>query len=372
MTYSLTGSERVRAGAIQAGAADALTLSGNLGLLTSSPVHPFSMTYAGGAIVSEGGGKSYIFQDLTVSQQYTTKNWQLLGTDSLLYTPETGGAGLSGVPGVGSVGVPPTTAPDGVLTNDQASLANSSSGSAIRTLTGRTSAGVQGDYQSWRFVGDGTSTSLYSGDSWSMGALMQHHLNALNTLSANYTYTDLTYGGLAGKILVQSLEFQLQRSWTRRLAMNLGGGPQRVMGLGYSFASDASMTYEFERGSASVNFSRGVESGSGVSAGVHQTSVDASISHQLGYQWSGSVTGGYRDSTGLTVLTKNSTGYRGFSTSAEINRALLRHLSVFGSYTGERQRVSGTQASPLALNGFVQYFSFGITYSPSGLRIGRH
>ena len=371
LTYSLSGSERVERGAYAASSPQSLSLGGNLGLLSASPTHPFSMIYSGGYLIGEGSGQSYGYQNLTMSQQYTTRNWQFLANDELQYTPETSTVDLSGVPGVGNGGSPTSGSAGDILTYDESRISNTTSGSAFRNVTGRTSVGAQGDYAERRFLGSGTTNSIYNNNSWSIGPLVRYQLDPLNLLTGAYSYTEVSYGGLLGNLILQSATLELQRRWTRKLSTTLGGGPQHVSGSGYNYTLQGSAQYDLERGSASLNFSHGVQDGGGVSAGIRQTSVAAALDRQLGYEWSGSVSAGYRDSTELSILTVNPNEFRSVYATAQMNRALARHVSAFASYTMEHQSEDAANTSSVALKGLVQIFSFGITYTPSSLHFGR-
>jgi hypothetical protein len=109
LTYSLSASESFLTGSEASGTDTTTSLSGSLGYLSSSPNKPFSLVYSGGYLYSTVSGYpgSSTFQNLAASQVVTTKNWNFVVDDAVSYLPEAPTTGLSGIPGVGDIGVVP-------------------------------------------------------------------------------------------------------------------------------------------------------------------------------------------------------------------------------------------------------------------------
>ena len=109
----------------------------------------------GGILIGNSGQPSTFFQSHSFSQVLSTKHWNIDVADNVSYLPESPVSGLSGIPGVGDVGVDPiSVGPNsgiGVLTNYGPRVSNSASVSVSRTLTGHISAQASGLYAIQRF-----------------------------------------------------------------------------------------------------------------------------------------------------------------------------------------------------------------------------
>src|SRR5579871_641093 len=94
------------------------------------------------------GQPSYGFASLGLSQLFNVGRWNITLADSVNYLPETATPGLSGVPGVGDLGVQPVqVGPDtgqGVLTNFSPEVTNNAGGSVARQITGKTALNGSG------------------------------------------------------------------------------------------------------------------------------------------------------------------------------------------------------------------------------------
>src|SRR5450756_165064 len=111
--YALTASEIVQFGYSGSTGQSYLTsLSGDVEYLSKSRVRPFSLLYAGGLLYSTFAAQGVsTFQSLSASQGLVMGRWAMGVSDSVSYLPQTPTIGLSGIPGVGDVGLQPTPDP---------------------------------------------------------------------------------------------------------------------------------------------------------------------------------------------------------------------------------------------------------------------
>src|SRR5260370_1801806 len=109
--------------------------------------------------------------------------------------PCTPSTGLSGIPGVGDLGINPVQVGaeggQGVLTIYSTRVYNTVSASAQRQLTGRTSASASGDYTITRFLSNSGSAGNAGFDSASKSGQggLTHQFNVRNTLGLTYSFS---------------------------------------------------------------------------------------------------------------------------------------------------------------------------------------
>ena len=132
--YSLNASELVSSSFFGSQGVEATTsLSGDLTYLSSNIRHPFSAIYSGGVLLANSGQPNTTYQSLALSQSYVTKNWNFGIQDAVSYLPESPINGLSGIPGVGDLGIDPvpvgTDAGLGILTLYGPRISNTVTGS---------------------------------------------------------------------------------------------------------------------------------------------------------------------------------------------------------------------------------------------------
>jgi hypothetical protein len=130
LSYSLSGSELLETGAYNSGVSTSTVASGNLAYISKSDKDPFSAVYSGGYIFSTvpGSSESSTYQDLAISQVLRTRSWVFVLSDAVSYLPDSPTTGLSGVAGVGDIGVYPVQTGLGpaqdILTNYGTRLGN--------------------------------------------------------------------------------------------------------------------------------------------------------------------------------------------------------------------------------------------------------
>ena len=384
LSYALTASESISTGFYNGGASYTTNFSGDLGYVSKSQFHPFSAVYAGGVLLANSGQPTTFFQNLSFSQVLSTRRWNLAVADSISYLPESPVGGLSGVPGVGDLGVDPvtvgSTAGIGILTTYGPRISNSASGTVGRQLSRRVTAQGTGSYSIQRFLGDNSGLALNStAEGGSAG--LSYHFSARDTITGNYNYSTFSYSGANYSFSSQGATIEYGRQWSRRFGTDVYVGPQIIGGSGTAFtgnsvqiAAGATASYLSRTTAYSLGYNRGVNNGSGVIAGSFSDSLVAAAHRQFGRSWivSGSV--GFSRSTSLPNFLVYSYDSKGVSFGAQGTRALGRRFAGFLSYTVQDQASSssgGSQVAPNAFNGVYQVVGLGISYSPRNVLLGK-
>jgi hypothetical protein len=383
MSYSLSASESFLTGEGDGNVDHTTSLSGNFAYLSSSVSKPFSMVYSGGYLETSvpGTPSNSTFQNLAFSQVITTKNWNFVVDDAVSYLPQAPTTGLSGIPGVGDIGVTPVQIGDepsqSILTNYESRVSNGLNASATRKLDGDWSLNGSGSYQILRFLGDqGIDTTSGSG---TLGP--SYRIDARSSASANltYSYTSDDLSGASFPFTSEGLNFQYQRQFTRFLSGSVSGGPQFAYGTGVAesliprrldLVANAGLSYTRRVTTLSVTYARATNSGSGVIYGALTDDVAGTLSRQFGRAWQAALTASYARSSALAQVAGVPSLTQGVYGGAQLSRKLSRSFFAFGSYTAITQSVDQTGAAPTAFHGLDQVFAIGITYSPGPIHLG--
>jgi hypothetical protein len=351
--------------------------SGDAGYANNSERLPFSVQYGGGygwifAGPPEGGG---VFQHLSLTQGFVGRSWNLTASDNVTYTFETPTTGFSGVPGSGEpVGEPGSTTPTDqtVLALNTRTLDNLTTIGAGHRLDHATSLNVGGSAGQLRYIdNNGLNTDMLMAD-----AGVTRRLNARNSIAGQYTFSRFDYGSLSSAsqsgaeqlsfLQVNTAQFSFMRQWTRHIHTSASAGPQWVSSSNSAIepsstnvAASASVSDTFRVGIASLNYSRGVQGGSGYYLGGESDIVSANFSRKLGRSVTAGVTGSYMRTAGLNDNGVTIARYAG----AQASRRLGRDFDVFANYTALAQSSSSALFAG-ALTGLTQIVGFGIGYSP--------
>ena len=379
--YSLNVSELISTGYYGSGTALATNLSGNAVYESKSNSHPFNMVYTGGVLFENSGQPASTYQNLSLSQSLRTKNWNFNLGDSVNYLPESPVSGLSGVPGVGDLGISPIPIAQqggiGILTNYGPRVSNTVNGSASRYITPHISAQASAYQNIQRFIGENSNDGLNnSGEGASAG--LNYRFNQRNNLSANYNYSRFSFGTTYGTLISQGVTVNYSRQWTRRLSTSAYVGPQFESSSTGLFASTAqiaagaSASYLGRNTYYTLMFSRGTNNGSGVIPGSLSDQVSAGVSRVFRrvYNVAGNV--GYSHVSSLPGFQAFVFTSQGVTASGQVARALTRRLHGYASYTVEEQsfgQVTGPAAN--AFNGVYQIFALGVSYSPRNFLFGK-
>jgi hypothetical protein len=386
LQYAVSASESLSWGYYgNSGVTAGTNLTGDLGYISNSKRDPFSAVIAGGHSW-ESNSPSYSFVSLGLSQVLSAGRWTFLFSDSVAYMPGTPTTGLSGVPGVGDLGLTPVpVGPDtgqGILTDYSNSISNATSATISRPITGKTSFNATGSYAIFRFVsgsGNASGTGLDSNSATGQGGI-SHQYSTRTTLAGNYAYSYFSYPGYsfglpASSFDSQTASLQYTHQFTRKLSLNASSGPEWTSislpesSLSLSLYADAALAYSGKFSRASLAYVRSTNAGSGVIAGSLSDAVSFTTSRTFVRVWNCAFTSSYTHSSSLPGLASFTfdTTLAGF----QVSRAIGRSFSAFASYTLENQSSQGSAASVIdVFNGFSQVLGFGLTYAPMSIHFG--
>jgi hypothetical protein len=356
-------------------------VSGEVAYSGSRQAFPFNLTYSGGdmwtvAGTSEGSG---VFQHLLVSQGFLGRKWGFTVSDNVSYLPQAATTGFSGIPGVGTLpgssGVPSQP----ILTLNTRSINNSLNPNYSYRLDHATKVSIGGSYGILRFPdGNGLETNQVGVD-----PQITRRLNALNSISGQYSFSRFSFPGSPVTMETQSALFSYQRTWSRRFKSSVSIGPERAQISGIviillpsgvilpfppstGLAVNASASYDARSTSATLSYVQATSGGSGILSqiGVRNHDVNAGLARQFGRNLSISATGVYMRTQGLQQTGVTNGVFGGVAAT----RQLGRYISVFANYTAIKQS-SGAALPANAINGLSQVVAFGIGFTPREIHL---
>jgi hypothetical protein len=366
------------------------SINGDLAFITSSKNDPFSMIFNTGRTWSSSSQPSYYYMNLAMSQVVNAGRWNFVLSDSLSYMPGTASTGLSGIPGVGDLGVTPAQVGadtgQGVLTGYSNRISNTASLSVQRQLTGKTTLQGTGSYSASYFLSDvsgstGSNAGLDNGSETGSLGLM-HRIDARNSVSGTYSYTRYTYSGNNFGVsepgfVSQTVSAQYSHQFTRKLGMSLSAGPQwtSINFSGYSpslsASVDSSVNYSGQYAHSALAYVRSTNGGYGVVGGSTSDSVSFSTSRTFDRAWLCAGTVAYSHTSNLPMAGSLPFSFHTTVVGGQVSRAVVRNLSAYASYTIGNQSNQGTATAVDFFSGLTQSAGFGLTYSPSSIHLGR-
>ena len=354
--------------------------SAELDYSNGSGRHPFTAGYTGGYL-STVEGPSYgngFFHRLLLSQGLVWPKSNLVVSDNVSYLPEAPETGFSGVPGTGEpIGVPAPPSSQSILTVNTHVVENTVNGNFSRILNFATSLSFAASSNILRYPdGNGLNTNGLMAN----GGL-NYRVNARNTFSAQYLYSQFSYPDYNYSFSTSSAMFGYQRGWTHSLSSTVSIGPEWIGGSNNSsisipssttISAQAGVNYQLRSLSASLGYSRGITGGSGYLFGAETDSVFATLSRVFDRKLNVGLVGGYMRNTelGSTAAASGTTtpGIGGNETidgeygGMQASRQLGRYLGVFANYTASTQSYPGSLPNNV-LNELWQSVSFGLSYS---------
>ena len=356
------------------------SVSGDAGYNSTSERHPFGLLYSGGGLwTSQAGSKNTIFQNLRLTQEFVSRKWVLNISDAVNYLPQAPTTGASGIPGIGDLngtlgfgtlplGIVPNQS---ILTNYAPRVSNAASGGLEYRLNGKTSLTGGGSFGLLRFVDggglDGTQENARFG--------VNRRIDARNSIGANYVYSRFAYDASGFAIASHGGEMTFTRLWSRRLKSTIAFGPQwthssdsTLLPARTSLAGNADLEYTLGSiTSANLRYIRGVNGGSGISAGGMTDSVQLGISRVLSRNWTLALTGSFARTDALQTSLVTTTKYGG----TQISRRLGRYASAYLSYTAMAQSAPASSLGNV-LTGLTHVFGIGFEFSPRETRLKGH
>lgn len=382
LSYALSGAELLQAGYGNGSVYASTDLSGDLAYLSKSEFAPFSLIYSGGIVFSgvPGTGSTQTFQNLALSQVYRTKSWAFVGSDSFSYLPGSPTTGLSGVAGVGDVGVFPVQTGIGPAQNiltSSASLSNGMEGSASWQTTASLNMEASGQWQVLHYTGknagiDMNQTGVTFGPNY--------RIDARNSVGAQAYYSQSGYPGYANyKIETEGLYVNFNRAWTRRVSTAVSLGPARTQGTTFAtipqqwnLAGSGEITYATRTTGFYGNYSRGVNGGSGIIFGALSDTATAGMDRPINRDWVAGLQVSYSHSVGLVPMGNATPRYDAVFGAAQVSRRISEAFSMYASYTAVSQSAKNESVySTPAYQGLNHTISVGITFAPAPLLSGR-
>lgn len=384
MTYSFTASESARFG-YYGSVISSTTGSANLAYLSGSPLNPFRLTYSGGYQYTSGySGSSrhpeQFFQNLMLSQSVQRRHWSLDMHDTFNFLPDAPVGSLSGIPGLGDVGVNPTGGISGQegLTNFATRIMNDAGANVSRSLTGRTSMQFGVDYSVLKFTGENTTDAI-SNNNISGTATITHALSPIRNYFVQYSQSHFTYPDLSVpfSFSTQSLSLGYSASLSRQTKYSVSAGPQRTTtstvngnGTDYDVNLQGQIDRTAERSSMSASFSRAVRGGSGITPGARNTYVSAVYNYRLSRVSSLSVDAHYARGGRISALSTSNFSTQTITGSVEAARQIGRFTSAYVSYSLLKQGLTGSANNSAAYNGVSHVIAGGISYTPRAIHLG--
>jgi hypothetical protein len=352
-------------------------LSGNLEYANGFKRLPFSLTFGGGytwniAGTAYGNGP---FENLSISQGIVGRKWSIQVGDDVSYLKEAPITGFSGVPGTGEPisGSNPTPPTDQtILTLNTRTVSNSANAEYQHTLSYATTFSFGGGSQLLRYPdGNGLDSNAQSAN-----AALNRRLNARNSLSVQYSFTDFSYPGSNSSQSVSSLDantvlFGFQRQWNRRINTSASVGPEwiespdsAVVPSSTRVSGNATFEDQLRFGSVNLSYSHAASAGGGFLPGAEVDTISGGFGKEFEKKLTINLTGGYNRTSALGGE-EEIDGKFGAGTAT---MQLSQHFSAFANYTATDQTTSASLPSN-ALSGLWQMVSFGIGYTPREKRI---
>ena len=363
--YSLNYTQTAQFYSGTQGASQSCGTTGELTFITAK-AHPLAVTYSGGDMwtISGAGGESGVYQHLMVSQGFSGRFGAFNLNDNVSYMPQAPTIGFSGIPGVGTLPGEPGAPAQPILTLNTRSVNNMTGASFSHSLNHATSLSISSGYGILRFPdSNGLETN-----SLQVGPQLTRRLNALNSISGQYSFSRFSYPGSTISMGTQSAEFGYMRTWSRRLNTSISAGPQWVSGSAGSnipsstdLTVNANMSYAAKSGTATLSYTQAASGGAGVTTqvGVNNKDISAALSRQQGKNLSLSVTGSYMRTGGLQQTGVTNAEYGGVSAT----RRLGRYIVASANYTAIYQSTSSSLPAN-AVSGLSQVIGFSLGFSP--------
>jgi hypothetical protein len=354
--YSRAGGDMQRSG-----------VTGEATYANASVIRPFALTYSGGDMwtISGVNEEAGVYQHILASQGFLRRSWTFNIIDNVSYMPEAPITGFSGIPGVGNLPASPSSPTQPILTLNTRSVNNMATSSYTHRLDHATSLGISGNYGILRFPdGNGLETNSFIG-----GPQLTRRLNALNSLTAQYSISRFTYTEFTIAVETQAAMFGYQRKWSRRLSTSVSAGPEWIQSSesntippSTDLTVNASANYSANKSmTATLGYTQAASGGAGVATqvGVRDQDATAVLSRQQGKNLNISVMGGYMRTEGLQQAGVTNGKFVGVTAS----RRWGRYIAAYANYTATQQSSSSTLPAN-AIIGLSQVVGFGIGYSP--------
>jgi hypothetical protein len=337
---------------------------GDLSLLETWGRSQLGLNYSGGGYFTTDNLQSNgEYQQLSLGENITLNRWQIQAYDLFSYLPESqfgfaGGTNLA-LPGVGGIlGPAVPSLGSSVVPNQSIYSATGSRYSnvfAAQTtymFSPRSSFTVSGSYGLLRFTQSGNvDNSMATG---SLG--YNYALGKEDSIGLLYRFTSFHYTGEAQALGNHVANFVYLKKITRRMALNLSGGPQittfripvgtKSHTIGVS--TGATLNYAVEHGNVSLSYFHGLTGGSGVLLGSNSDTAMVTLSRQVTRVWGVSADFGYsRNSSVVSPTGVQRLTYNDWFVGGGVSRPFGRNVNLSVAYSAR------FESSPLICTGTV-------------------
>jgi hypothetical protein len=405
--YALTASEIVQLGYYASGeVTSSSALTGDMAYTTQSMVRPFSVILAGGVVLpnqSAQGVRTYV--SVTALQGYVTGRWAFNVGDTFSFLPESPTTGLSGIAGVGDIGVipgPGTGPAGGILTVSNDRIGNSLHGSVERQIGRATSISGVGSWSVLHFLDNSQENSQLNDSQTSGMVALNQRFNARSSGSVSAVYTAFDYSGQQAQqtgpneptnFQTRGINVSYQRVLSRTFSAGGSVGPLWVSSSNSALipsalhvAGSARLEYSSGRStSASLYYTQGVSGGSGVIPGGLADSVGFGAGRAYGRNWVVTLNGSYTQTSGLkdiaspgspdegspNPVTPTHEVYQTAFGGVQLRRRFSTNFSGYLSYTVQHQTANYSLSTQNVLTGTPQTFGIGVTFAPRSTSLGQ-
>ncbi len=349
-------------------------LSGGLALHDTSGRSNLSLSYEGGAVVSDDGGTGNgVTQELGLVENLSWERETLSFFEQASYVPETifgyAGIGALTLPGGNPVVLPPGLGLNGtILTARNDQLYDSSLVQIDIKLSPRSSLTLAGGYSLLDYFGP---TLLNTNDTI-FQAGYNHLLTRKDTIALQYRFSAFRYEGSSQLINDNTVQLSYARRVTGRLAFQVGAGPEFTFfsmpvltgpassgpasSLQLDWSASTSLTYQMERTQLALSYGHGVSGGAGVFTGSVQDTMTGSLSYPFSRTMSAGFATGYARNKALAIpgsLVVNQ-AYDYWFGDATLSHSLGRTMNLALSYEVQYQNSNfGFCAGPTCGTGLV-------------------
>ncbi|HXW56407.1 MAG TPA: hypothetical protein VEJ67_11700 [Candidatus Cybelea sp.] len=333
------------------------TLLGSIEAHRDSARNELILDYTGGGMVSSSSAVGdFVLQQVELGDTITLRRStiSLLNYTSYMPLASFGFAGLGGMslPGTGTLGLETALLPSqSILSNFGQHIANSDIVQINTNITGRSSLTMIGGYSLLHFF----EGSLLDSNEPTAQIGYNYQLTRRDTVALLYNFADYQYTGLHQSITTNRADLSYGRRVTGRMAFQIAAGPEAVTfnlpnstistatgsetvtrpsGAQLYWDLNASLQYALSRTTFGLNYTHGVNGGSGVLEGAEGSTVVGTVTHDLSRQLQVGATGGY--ARNKEVLGQPYT-YDFWYGTGHLSRQLGRTVSLTLSYEYQRQ-----------------------------------
>jgi hypothetical protein len=360
-------------------------LVGSLSLLDAWSHAELSLNYSGGGFISNdknfGNGN---YQEMGITQNFNLGRLQVQLLDQFSYIPESrfgfGGATTLGTPGAGGTLVPSlpglgtnVTPNQSIFSSAGPRYSNAFAPQITYALSLRGSVTVAGSYSILRFSDTGSV-----GSDNLLGSIGYNYiLSPRDSIGVVYRISTFHFAGNPQAIGDHTANLAYSRKVTGHLALELYGGadftqlrnPVNGKSSLLTGSRGASLTYAFQRGGLSLNYSHGVTGGAGIFDGSSTDYLTLSANRQVTRRWNALGGFGYAYNRSIANGTPPNPqqNFNSWFITAGLNRLLTPDANFVFGYTGRFQTSSvgacAFSSVPGCGTGFTQHqISLGLQW----------